>query len=212
MARINTQGFGLWELLLALGLLALMSGGLLLALQRSVAQQQLGLQMRFLGQTLQFAQLEAGRLGRPLWLCPVQLRVDGRINGCVRQLSEDMWAQGLLVYADQPGLNMGSYDSGEVVRTVFVDERRHRLQLRQWREQGPSSALTLTSLPQRQPQIRYGVRGWGDAEPVWLQLQLSPQGRAAGECALLLLPPSGPPQYCQDLSNHSERARLCVCF
>ncbi|MGO3858890.1 GspH/FimT family pseudopilin [Neisseriaceae bacterium CLB008] len=210
MGHKNMQGVGLIELLLVVALLAAMSVGVLWSVQRGVAQQQLGLSMRQLGQTVQFAQAEAKRLGRSVWLCPVQRRVDGRINGCVRQLSEDMWAQGLLVYADKPSLNAGVYDAGEVVRTAFVEEGRHRLQVRQWREQTHPQRFMLLPLAERQPQIRYGAWGWGEREPVWLQLQLSVPGQL-GRCETLLMPPTGPPQRCQDDSG-GAREVLCQCF
>lgn len=213
MNKKNMLGFGLWELLLVLLLLGLLSVALLAPLPLSVARQQLGTQIRLLGQTIVFAQTEARRLGRPLWLCPVHLRVDGRINGCVRQLSESMWAQGLLVYADRPGLTAGGYDRAEAVRTMLIDERRHRLRVRIWREQ--PNGFMLLPLPTRQPQILYGAQGWGEAEPVWLQVQLAGQGDP-GRCQTLLVPPSGPLQYCQTgtegASELSKRAALCVCF
>lgn len=211
MIRKNMKGYGLWTVLLALFLLALISGGVLLALQKGVMQQQLSMRMQLLSQTIQFAQAEARRLGRSVWLCPVRLRVDGRINGCMRQLSvnEGAWAQGLLVYADQRGQNAGVYDSGEVVKTAFVDEQRYRLQVRQWRAQSKDRFMLLP-LSVSQPQVRYGAWGWGEAEPIWLQLQLSIRNDP-DHCQTIIIPPLGPEQTCQG-DAMEKWAALCVCF
>ena len=211
MNKHRASGFGLWELLLVLLLLALLSGTLLLRLQESVARQQVMSQLQRLGQTVRFAQAEGQRLAQPLWLCPVQLRVDGRINGCVRQLSEAMWAQGVLVYADRPGQRSGVYDGGEVVRTALLDERRYRLRLRVWRQQ--PDRFMLLPWPDRAPQVAYGAQGWGATEPVWLQLQLALQTDPQ-RCTTLLVPPSGPLQRCDDgmAQEGMGREALCVCF
>lgn len=210
MNRKNMLAFGVWELLLVLVLLALLGGMLLGPLQRSVARQQLNTQMRLLAQTVLYAQTEAQRMGRPLWLCPVQLRSDGRINGCVRQLSEAVWAQGLLLYADRLGQTSGEYDRAEVVRTALLDDRRYRLRVRIWRQQ--PGRFMLLPLPTRLPQVAYGAQGWGGEAPVWLQLQLS-LANEPQQCRTLIVPPSGPLQRCRDPGADPHGvAALCVCF
>ncbi len=213
MNKKRTSGFGLWELLLVLLLLGLLSGTLWWLWQPSLARQQLGSQLQRLGQTIRLAQSEGLRQGQPLWLCPVRLRVDGRINGCVGQLSEAMWAQGFLLYADRPGQRPGVYDHDEVIKTVLVDEHRYRLRVRIWRQQ--ASRFMLLPWPERMPQVMHGAQGWGAQAPVWLQLQLARHSEPQ-RCLTLLVPPSGPLQQCAEQHGEPEGGpnmeALCVCF
>lgn len=117
------KGFTLIELLVVIAILGIM---ILLALpdmSRWIASRRAASHAEQIANLLRFARSEAVRLNKPVYICPVKIRQDGRASG---NCSSEHAGSGLLAFADNntlPG-NPLRYDNDTLdlaVRTIILN-------------------------------------------------------------------------------------------
>ncbi len=105
------QGFTLIELMVTITLIGIFAAMALPALGDIAARHRVKSSARNMASAFSFARQEAVRQNVPVMVCPAEIRVDGKVNGC--QANGD-WTEGTLVFADRDGNR--AYSANEQIR------------------------------------------------------------------------------------------------
>jgi Tfp pilus assembly protein FimT len=113
-------GLTLLEMMLCLGLYALLLLALIPPLQWLTGASRLEASVQNLVSVLNFARSEALRGGREVYLCGIMMRRNQRLNRCREDSANGPlpWRQGVLVFANPTGDSLAHYDTREDLRDV----------------------------------------------------------------------------------------------
>ena len=117
--RSKQQGFTLTELLIVIAIVAVMAAIAFPNMSNWIASRRAASQAEQVANLLRFARSEAVRLNLPVYVCPVQIRVDGTPNDyCNLQHA----GQGIAAFADADNNRIYERNTADIdLRTVILN-------------------------------------------------------------------------------------------
>lgn len=115
------KGFTLIELLVVIAIIAIMAVIALPNMSQWIASRRAASNAEQIANLLRFARAEAVRLNLPVYVCPVQIKKDGKSNGTC---SKDYRNQGLMAFADSDKNKAYANDSTDIsLRTIILNSK-----------------------------------------------------------------------------------------
>ncbi|CUA81872.1 prepilin-type N-terminal cleavage/methylation domain [Gulbenkiania indica] len=170
------KGFTLVEMMATLAVAAVLAAIATPGLAAWTASARIETRVRGLVSSLQFARSEAIRGNQALTVCAANFRSNLNLQGCLARsgTASASWSEGVLVYADNPDLPNGRFDSGEARKKLNFDDLAS--------VSANVDRLTLT------PEGRLGSN---DTPPRWVIRE------AGGQCASVQMEATGRARACR---------------
>lgn len=117
--HLKQQGFTLTELMIVVAIAAVFATLAVPAMGGMIARQRVQGQANEMANAFAFAHNEAVRRGKPVFVVPGKVRTDGKLNDVAEDWND---ANALLVFTDN-GANNQTYDAGEDLRVVTLNDK-----------------------------------------------------------------------------------------
>ena len=115
------KGFTLIELLVVIAIIAIMAVIALPNMSQWIASRRVASNAEQIANLLRFARSEAVRLNLPVYVCPVQIKKDGKSNG---SCSNEHKNSGLMAFADKNKNQVYDNDENDIsLRTIILNSK-----------------------------------------------------------------------------------------